>query len=266
MSFQPLWLSIVPFQHFSYLRASDWLLSLCLQLAFFTHRSLYRLNPSSISPSCHCVRSVFHLISLLQASLWMAIHPLLQGLGPFLPPSHSCLPVQDDVVVCNALSICHLCQPGRTKGAFWCIDLCILCWISWWTRLRMLQDMDHMVASCGLDVEVGTFNLLEQSIICILTITTLEIPRLTVYHCMTCSVCFMEDLEDCLSYTSAVVLSVEDCAVFISQLWDFCSYSHRSVPVNINTILDQLDANRRMVGSPFNLQLKAAGFILCRTC
>jgi len=55
----------------------------------------------------------------------------------------------------------------------------------------MLQDMDHIEASCIIYVEVGTLNRLEQSKICILTVTTLGIAMLTIHHDMMFSVCFM---------------------------------------------------------------------------
>jgi len=46
----------------------------------------------------------------------------------------------------------------------------------------MLQDMDHIEASCVLDVEVGTRHRLAQSKIYILTVTALGIAMLTVHH------------------------------------------------------------------------------------
>ena len=55
----------------------------------------------------------------------------------------------------------------------------------------MLQDMDHIEASCIIYVEVGTLNGLEQSKICGLTVTTLGIAMLTIHHDMMFSVCFM---------------------------------------------------------------------------
>jgi len=55
----------------------------------------------------------------------------------------------------------------------------------------MLQDMDHMEASCVFYVEVGTLTRLEQSKIYILTITTLGIAMLTIDHDLMFSVCIM---------------------------------------------------------------------------
>jgi len=46
----------------------------------------------------------------------------------------------------------------------------------------MLGDKDHIKASCVFYVKVGTFNQLEQSKICVLTVTTLGIAMLTVHH------------------------------------------------------------------------------------
>jgi len=55
----------------------------------------------------------------------------------------------------------------------------------------MLQDMDHMEASCIFYVEVGTLNQLDQTKTCVVTITTLGIAMLTVHHYMMFSICFM---------------------------------------------------------------------------
>ena len=55
----------------------------------------------------------------------------------------------------------------------------------------MLQDMDHIEASCVLYVKVGTPNRLEQSKICVLTVTTLRIAMLTIHHDLMFSVCIM---------------------------------------------------------------------------
>jgi len=62
----------------------------------------------------------------------------------------------------------------------------------------MLQDMDHIEASCVLYVEVGTLNRHEQCKICVFTVTTLGIAMLTVHHDMMCIVCIMQDPRDCL--------------------------------------------------------------------
>jgi len=46
----------------------------------------------------------------------------------------------------------------------------------------MFQDMDHTEASCILYFMVGRFDQLEQSKIWVMTITSLAIVKLTVYH------------------------------------------------------------------------------------
>jgi hypothetical protein len=48
----------------------------------------------------------------------------------------------------------------------------------------MLQDMDHMEASCVFYVQVGRFDQFEQSKISIFTITAFGILRLTVHYAM----------------------------------------------------------------------------------
>jgi len=55
----------------------------------------------------------------------------------------------------------------------------------------MLQDMDHIEARCVFYVQVGTLDRFEQSEICVLTVTTLGIAMLTVYHDMMFSVSCM---------------------------------------------------------------------------
>jgi len=46
----------------------------------------------------------------------------------------------------------------------------------------MLQDMDHMEASCVFYVKVDRFNQFEQSKIRVLTVTSLGIVMLTVHY------------------------------------------------------------------------------------
>ena len=46
----------------------------------------------------------------------------------------------------------------------------------------MLQDMDHVEASCVLYVKVDRFHQLEQSKISVWTITSLGIAMLTVHY------------------------------------------------------------------------------------
>jgi hypothetical protein len=46
----------------------------------------------------------------------------------------------------------------------------------------MLQDMDHPEACCIFYVKVGRFDPFEQSKISILTVTSLEIVKLTIHH------------------------------------------------------------------------------------
>jgi len=118
MLFQALWLSIVHFQHYPYVPALALSLSLRLELAVLPLRSLAPHNPRSISLSLRCLKSAFPVISPLQASFWIISCAMLPTLGPFVPPSHSCLCSPDDVVGWNALSICHICPPEVAKGSF----------------------------------------------------------------------------------------------------------------------------------------------------
>ena len=84
----------------------------------------------------------------------------------------------------------------------------------------MVQNMDHIEASCIFYDEVGTLNGLEQSTICVSTVTTLVIAMLAIHHDMMFSVCWMYDSRDSLRQSSADVCSVEECRVFITQRRD----------------------------------------------
>jgi len=55
----------------------------------------------------------------------------------------------------------------------------------------MLQDMDHMEASRVFYVKVRTFDQLEPSKICVLTVISVGIVTLIVRHDMKVSECFM---------------------------------------------------------------------------
>jgi len=55
----------------------------------------------------------------------------------------------------------------------------------------MFHVMDHIEASFVVSVEDGTLNRFEQRNICVLTVITLGIALLTVYHDMIFSVCRM---------------------------------------------------------------------------
>jgi len=62
----------------------------------------------------------------------------------------------------------------------------------------MLQDVDHMEASCIFYVKVGTLGQHEHSKFCVLTVTKLGIVMLTVQEDSIFSVSFMYDLGDLL--------------------------------------------------------------------
>jgi len=118
MLFQALWLSILPFRHFSYLPAAASLLSLRLPITFLPERSLYPHNPRSIPPSLGCLRCVFLGVSLPQVWFWIASYAMLQGLGPFQLTSHSRLHLLHAIVGWSALPIYHICRPVVVKGSF----------------------------------------------------------------------------------------------------------------------------------------------------
>jgi hypothetical protein len=55
----------------------------------------------------------------------------------------------------------------------------------------MLQDMDHMEASRVFYVKVRTFDQLQQSKICVLTVSSVGIVTLIVRYDIIVSVCFI---------------------------------------------------------------------------
>jgi len=79
----------------------------------------------------------------------------------------------------------------------------------------MLQDMDHMEASCFFYIKVGMFDQLEQSKICVLTVTSLRIVMLTLSHNLMVSICFMYDPGDVFRQSSPDNLSVKECPLYI---------------------------------------------------
>jgi len=79
----------------------------------------------------------------------------------------------------------------------------------------MLQDMDHIEASCIFYVKVGMLDQREQSKFCVLTVTTLGIVMITVQEDSTLGISFMYDPGDLLRQTSPDVLSIEGCPVYM---------------------------------------------------
>ena len=77
--------------------------------------------------------------------------------------------------------------------------------------------MKDMEASCVVYVKVGTFTQCEQSKICLLTVNKRGIVRLTAQHDWIVSVGFMYYPGDNLRQTSADILSLEQCPLYIRQ-------------------------------------------------
>ena len=81
----------------------------------------------------------------------------------------------------------------------------------------MLLAMDHREASCIVYVTVGMFHQLEQSTICILSVTRLGIEILTLPHNMMCCVWLMSVPRGGLRQTSADIISVDECPAHVSE-------------------------------------------------
>jgi len=86
----------------------------------------------------------------------------------------------------------------------------------------MWQDIDSIEASCVIYVDVGTLQRLEQCNISILTMTELGIATLTGHSLSSVT---MYDPWDILRQTSADVLSIEGCTVYIPQTQHFSGRS-----------------------------------------
>jgi hypothetical protein len=123
-----------------------------------------------------------------------------------------------------------------------------LCWGSCWARCWILQDMDHMQASCVLYVKVSRIEQLEQTKISIFTITLLEMFMLTVHHDLNVSVWFMYDPGDVFRQRSQGILSVAKCPFYIHQTCHFSCCSPRCIPVNTQTTSHWLTVNCWTIG------------------
>jgi len=75
--------------------------------------------------------------------------------------------------------------------------------------------MDSMERSCVFDIKVGRFTECEQSQISLLTINKTGIVRPTMQHYFIVSICFMYYCGDCLRQTSADILSLVECLIYI---------------------------------------------------
>jgi hypothetical protein len=209
---------------------------------------------------------VYPVFSQLRACFFIAICATLQTLGPFLPPSRSCLCLFDDFAVWNTWLICHTCLPVVAKGLL--LEQRPLYLVLTLVLSEML-DVERYVPHRGklcLSVKVGRFDHLEQSKISILTVTAIGIVMLTVHHNLMVSVWFIQDPGDVLKQTSPDVLSVEECPFSIYQTSDFSHHSLQCIFVNIQTTANRLTANRRTMGIRCKLQQYAAGLSLNRTC
>jgi len=145
------------------------------------------------------------------------------------------------------------------------IDHCSMHWLHCWATCWMLQDMDSMEASCIFYFKVGTFTQLEHSKICILSVNETGIVRLTVQHDWIVSLSFRHYPRDLLRQTSADILSLEECHIYIWQSSYFGYCTAQSIHGKKYTTLDRLIANCKMVGNPRNLHSYAARLMLSIT-
>jgi len=79
----------------------------------------------------------------------------------------------------------------------------------------MLQDMDSMEASCVFYIKVGMINHLQQSQIWLVADNTMEMVWRTIQHDLIVRISFIYYPGDCLRQSSADILSLEECPMFI---------------------------------------------------
>jgi len=125
-----------------------------------------------------------------------------------------------------------------------------MCWPCCWARWWMLQEMDHMEASCVFYVKVGRFDQFEQSKISVLTVTSLGIVMLTVHYDLIVSMWFIWDPGNVFRQTSPEVLSIAECSFYIYVTWDISCRSSLCIPVNTQTISDRLTEIAGLLESP----------------
>jgi len=89
----------------------------------------------------------------------------------------------------------------------------------------MLQEMNHIEASCIVYVNDGTLNRLEHSKFCILMVSTSRLAMVTVHHHITCRACVLLDPRQFLRHALADVLSIKEGTVFICQRRTFSGRS-----------------------------------------
>jgi len=126
--------------------------------------------------------------------------------------------------------------------------------------------MENMEASFVFDVKVGTFDQLEQSKICIMSVIKLGLVMLMVQCDLIFSLCFMFNPQDLLRQPSPAVRSIVEYPVDITKTSDFRYHSRLVIPVHKHTSSDEHTANRGTIGNPCNLWLYPAGFILSGSC
>jgi len=128
----------------------------------------------------------------------------------------------------------------------------------------MLQDMDHIEASCVFYVKVGRFDQLEQSKIWVLTVTSLVQVMLTVYHDLMVSVGFVSEPGNVLRQTSPDVCFIsikhEISATFHHDASLQTNTQHRADLLSIAALFEYSAAIHRRIHLEYNLQVGRHSF------
>jgi len=117
MFIRTVWLSILPFQHFSDLAACAASLSLHLSHTTLQKWILYPHNFQSISHYLCCSQCSFLVLSQLWTCFDIASCAGLLRHRQFLPPSRTCLHLYNDMVIWISLLNCHIGPPRVAKGS-----------------------------------------------------------------------------------------------------------------------------------------------------
>jgi hypothetical protein len=192
---------------------------------------------------------------------------MLKGLGPWLLPNNTCIHPREDIVVGSAVCIYSICQPIVAKDSV--LEHLLL-------NVALTMLLGEMLDIERYGVHGHKLRLLYQDWHTWLTwmMENLHFDRHNIGKTNATGILLHDHVKhllhvrsrDCLVHMSADDLSVEQCALYISDTWDFCGHSHQFLPENKHTVWDWLGAYRRAVGSPCNQQLYTAGFILYRMC
>jgi len=191
--------------------------------------------------------SLFLIISSATSIFWIANRALHRGLRLYLIRSCLCLNSVNDFVLWKDVWICHICPPEVVKSSF-SED-----WLDGFVVTLLLDEMLDVTCQRWYRGRICLFCqgcyiwLALTNKICIVNASRMWIVRLTVEHDLIVSVSFMKYLWVLFWQTSADILFLGECPVYIWQSWDFGCHMPQFSPVNNETTSDWITANHGKV-------------------